>query len=252
MPKGNRPRWSPTGVRNGIEDIHIRKWNYFIDYVQDHFPPESGWVFRGHRKDTYKLEATIDREIKNKSETSRIRSEQLDRFKLAVRGKRGPNPPFYDEEKEWWSLGQHFGLLTPLLDWTRSPYTAAYFAFLTTAADDTKKRVVVALNKNLATTHGLDDDLEFFVPTSDENARVISQNGLFTFTRSGKSIEDLVEDRMHGSGEAVIKKVILPNEEREQALAGLELMNINHLTLFPDLHGASIYSNTRVYSDRVR
>jgi hypothetical protein len=252
MAKGNRPRWTPTGVKDGVEEVHIRKWNYFIDYVQDHFPPGSAWIFRGHRKDSYKLESTIDREISDKGQTTEIRQKQLERFKLAVRGKRGANPPNYEDEKEWWSLGQHFGLLTPLLDWTRSPYTAAYFAFLTTGSDDSKRRVVIALNKEVAQHNGLNNELEFFVPTSDENARVISQNGLFTYTRSGRPIEELVAEKFPGATEAVVRKIILPNDEREPAIAGLELMNINHLTLFPDLHGASIYSNTGVYAERNR
>jgi len=249
MAKGNRPRWTPTGVNDGIEEIHIRRWNYFIDYVQDHFPPDSSWVFRGHRKDTYKLESTIDRQIKDKARTKEIRSAQLERFKLAIRGKRGANPPAYTDEKEWWSIGQHFELLTPLLDWSNSPYTAAYFSFFKTGHDDTKKRVVIALNKEKVIDNGLKDEIEFFVPSSDENARVISQNGLFTYSESGKSIEELVKDKCAGLNEAVVKKIILPNDERENALAGLELMNINHLTLFPDLHGASIYSNTKLYTD---
>ena len=249
MAKGNRPRWTPTGVKDGIEEVHIRKWNYFIDYVQDHFPPDSNWIFRGHRKDTYKLESTIDRQIQDKTRTKEIRNAQLERFKLAIRGKRGANPPAYTDEKEWWSIGQHFELLTPLLDWSNSPYTAAYFSFFKTGSDDTKKRVVVALNKEKVLANGLQSELEFFVPSSDENARVISQNGLFTYSESGKSIEELVRDKCSGSSEPIVRKIILPNEERESALAGLELMNINHLTLFPDLHGASIYSNTKLYTD---
>lgn len=212
MAKGNKPRWTSTGVKNGIEEVHIRKWNYFIDYVQDHFPPDSSWIFRGHRKDTYKLESTIDRQINDKTRTKEIRSAQLERFKLAIRGKRGANPPAYTDEKEWWSIGQHYELLTPLLDWSRSPYTAAYFSFFKTGSDDTKKRVVVALNKEKVQANGLQNEIEFFVPSSDENARVISQNGLFTYSESGKSIEELVRDKCSDSLDPIVRKIIIPNE----------------------------------------
>ena len=66
MSRGNQPRWTSERVKDGIEEVHIRKWNYFIDYIQETFSPGCGWVHRGHRKDYYKLESTIDRKIADK------------------------------------------------------------------------------------------------------------------------------------------------------------------------------------------
>lgn len=247
MPRGNKPRWTSTGVKDGIEHVHIRKYRYFIDYIYENFTNDS-YIFRGHRKDTYKLESTLDRQIVNKLRILFSRESQLDTFKMAARGKRGTNPQQLNEPNEWWSLGQHHGLNTPLLDWTYSPFVAAYFAFFKTKGDDTKKRVIYALNKGKIETYlriKKKDDVTFFQPTSDENPRVLNQNGLFTITKKGEELENWVHDNFAGETKHILYKIFIPNSEREKCLESLCTMNINHITLFPDIYGAAIYTNIK-------
>ena len=45
-----------------------------------------------------------------------------------------------------WTIGQHYGLPTPLLDWTEVPYHAVYFIFYEKFKDEKGYRVVYALN----------------------------------------------------------------------------------------------------------
>jgi len=249
MAKGNLPRWSSPGLINGVQSIHLRQWKYFIDYIFYKLKTPSDYIFRGHRKDTYKLESTLDRAIKDKSLIPQVRADLLEEFKVSIRGKRGPNPIQYSQDADYWALGQHYGLHTPLLDWSHSPFVAAYFAFSQVKSDDTKKRVIFALNKTLIERKCKEmmfNEIAFFKPITDENTRVLNQNGLFSSSESGLELESWITQTFQGSQDSLLLKFYIPKEERRSCLTALDTMNINHITLFPDLYGASVYTNMKV------
>ncbi len=57
----------------------------------------------------------------------KYRDSYIREFEKASSGLRGVTPKILNRD-EWWALGRHYGLITPLLDWTEKPFIAAFFA----------------------------------------------------------------------------------------------------------------------------
>jgi hypothetical protein len=187
----------------------------------------------------------------------RLSAEHLEFFKYAARGRRGSNPPALSEN-DWWALGQHFGLATPLLDWTRSPFAAAYFAFEELSSEHDDYRVVYALDqdavlqKNYELSNGPSVErgrpsvIELIDPMSDENQRLVSQGALFTRAPIGTPIEWWVTHFFENSSDPVLLRIEIPGADRLACLRTLNRMNISHLSLFPDLSGSSRATNLKL------
>lgn len=241
---------------DGVMDVKLSSWRVFHSYVIDEMLEYSHYVWRGQRDSEWSLKSSIDRLVEiipRKKLTKGLIDAHLMKFKVATRGRRGVNPPRDISEDEWWALGQHNGLATPLLDWTRSPFVALYFAFEKSDSPKSGVRTVWALsgasslNSKLKAIHGNGENnmLQLIRPHQDENARLVSQGGLFTRAPLGQTVDDWVRSHAkHDEEDAIhLIRILIPDDSREECLRALNMMNINHMTLFPDLYGASQHCN---------
>lgn len=254
-------RWTEKDPVDGVMEVEFFSWKYFHDYVRQEMLEYSHYVWRGQRDSAWKLESSLDRLLKSRLKTHRpkLATQHLEKFKYAIRGRRGANPSRIDDENEWWALGQHQGLATPLLDWTESPFVALYFAFEKAERPSSGKRSVWALsgaeakNQEILAAHKGDDRapiLEFIRPRQDENARLVSQNGLFTRVPLGMTVDGWIEQNFQKSDRAPWLRLVIPEKERADFLRTLNKMNINHITLFPDLYGAGQHCNKALQIDK--
>ena len=249
-----------------IPVTRLESWREFTELLESDFFNRPGvqLVFRGHRRFDWSLMPTLGRLTTNGIVTEALAQVQLERFKRAVRG-RLSDAAMVDEDDELWSVGQHHGLMTPLLDWTYSPYVALFFAF---HKDDSKEeatnpyRAVYVLNKSFLAEHESETGIRVWEPRKDDHGRLVNQAGLFTFSPYDATIENklanvLADDELFEDEELraasedeqpdilarYICKIYIRNKERDDCLRHLRRMNVHHASLFPDLLGASEYCN---------
>jgi hypothetical protein len=246
-------------VENGVTTIKLNDYEDFDYVIREKLWDYPFMIYRGHTDAEWPLRTTLDRLFYKQHKRFPSLDDadsHLNIFKYATRGRlsQGWIP---EDNDSWWSLGQHFGLATPLLDWTESPYVAAYFAFSEPSeqnGDAKINRAIYALDPSEVQKKNKDLELHQQVriirPLLDQNPRLVNQRGLFTKLPLGNDLETWVQSNFDGEGvETVLIKIIIPASisDREKFLRLLNRKNINPLTLFPDLVGASLHTNNSIF-----
>ncbi len=205
-------------------------------------------MWRGQRQD-WPLTSSFDRKVQTKGQDDRANKLEahLDRFKNRM-NESFPNvlPP---DDVDTWALGQHYGLMSPLIDWSLSPYVAAYFGFAERREpNDDSYRYVYGLSRSLrrlmtkqkkaAKLLSTDRSVPFIEQLRYPSPRFIAQKGIFTKAFQGNDINKYVLSfaRKRPSKEVIVK-IRIPTRDRSECLRQLHLMNIDHTTLLLDIRG---------------
>lgn len=158
------------------------------------------------------------------------------------------------------TLAQHYGYPTPILDWTMSPYIAAYFAFVYAHTESTEGPTEISMEhiriyhfdleeyqRNFPQFQEINDinlHVSFLVTPPLDNPRVIPQQSISCISTID-DIETYLEYISKQNGKKYLSAYDLPISEAHKALKDLELMGITHASLFPGLDGMFAYLKRR-------
>lgn len=260
---------------SGVLKLNLASWNEFHTVVK-RFNDNADYIWRGQRcyGKRWPLKSSFDRKYSNSSNREIELDKIFKNFKQNLEClPHSKNKSFSDNEI--WAIGQHYGLPTPLLDWTECPYIAAYMAFFKKVkkgtSSQTKNRVVFALNrvlkryilkrKNIKTKEVLsrerfvefDLDKNNFDP--EHNQRLRNQRGKFTKAFEGDDIKVIIEKfvkkaKRKYDDKIILAEILIPNTVREECLTYLEeKKRITHGTIFPDYAGAVEICKIQLYGE---
>lgn len=177
------------------------------------------------------------------------RDRYLQAFQEAASGLRRNYPKDLSTD-EWWALGRHYGLTTPLLDWTEKPYISAFFA-LTGLWNRIRRGGSIVFDGNSVAVYRLfhnneleGDGLRIVRPKVDELGRIHGQRGLFTWLDSEVFFE-LQGFLDHTNKRHLLTRIILSDQALLDGLWDLHTHGTDYRLLYPDMEGAALHANTR-------
>jgi hypothetical protein len=242
--------------------IQLKTWNDYKSLVDQ---LSENWVFRGQADAEWGLQNAIER-------TDFIRFHKDVEANFLAEFQRGARNYLTRDEIpehliEWLALMQHHGAPTRLLDFTKSPFIAAYFAYeisysrserfvsiwainihflkmkaiekLSEHYEEHLKGSPSIINEELFEKIFFDNSCSIVFPVElfRMNRRYSLQQSLFVSTGNAAEpfmhqLQFLQEDMK----QAVIK-IEMPAAIKNQVLRDLQKMNLHRASLFPDLDG---------------
>jgi len=143
LQKVSEGMWEPERPVESIKDFHeLMEDNFYPGKETEGKDGLKDYIWRGEPKTNTHLISSFDRtirEAKRKDPRVELLKKHRQAFLYAARGRMDRLALSIAELKHYvqsrtlnenhlWAFGQHYGLATPLLDWTVSPYAALFFA----------------------------------------------------------------------------------------------------------------------------
>lgn len=240
-------------VVSGSKPSYVASVGELVEIVTDMSADNRILWYRGHRMASWDVLPSIHRgytPLEERNLTNRFRSRAAIRYSTT---------PEYDASAGWLSLMQHYGLPTRLLDWTRSPLIAAYFALEQDMPGGTPRKgdavVWVLLPHQLNLNEGFSPPVTpsidahmceemlspAFTDKSKENNKILAamasetdmrlfvQQGCFTVHSCRQAL-----NRKHGNSE-FLHPIVIREKNAARMAAQISACGFRQGDIFPDL-----------------
>ena len=237
-----------------MRNVRVVRYGGWVEFTRDLFTELFGdgifrpgrYLFRGSADADWGLSSYFDRRFATVPLEQRLLlwDRLVEEWRHGCEDA-GVAPSILDEDRKLWALGQHHGLPTRLLDWSVSPYVAAFFAFAEHLTNQPNRHHQVAVwvlhldNPVWSRRSGV----EVVAAPALENVRLRNQGGRFTLCRA--SIGTLEEYVERFADDVALTKCVLPAAEAGRALSDLDAMGITGAELFADLSGIATLATMR-------
>ena len=247
---------------NNIDEVLENLLNLGIEALSD-------CVFRGHNDNSWGLQSSLDRYANSHPEVSLEDLREPKELGCFLDIFRGHYDALVDKsnlnDDELWQVAQHHGLPTPLLDVSKSPMVALFFALFNKDVNDGSKACIWQIDRMLLSLmnreveeflDGLDENdgmrkmlgtVDYIAGHSTYSPRQYAQQGGFIrwkffmelplalkYWETSKAIT-------HAPSRSLLRKIEfnVNRDELLEAFHKLSLMNIAPRSLFPDVSGAA-------------
>lgn len=226
-------------------DRRIYTWNIFKKYISTIDTERGNNIYRGQRDLEWNLCASFYRNGRN----DLLRYSRSDVPMLAHHINAVSSYKYdlnkMDEFGALINLGQHHGYPTPLLDWTESPYVAAFFAYESIPKHVKKGKVRIYIFNQSEWRKRTYQSISIIDPRPTvtvsvlpaiNNNRAIPQQSVYTFSNM-EDTERFIRYYEHVLNFRFLTVIDLPVGIRNEVLEDLRYMGITAGSLFPGFDG---------------
>lgn len=218
------------------ETVRIDSFAQLHDLIQRYDARHT--IYRGVKNAEYRLVPKIGRDRPHEMKAEDL--EKIEKRVLRIFKDRAiaylDHPPRNDWE--WLAIAQHHGLPTRLLDWSRNPLIATYFAV---SEKNSNTDSAIYIYKLHSRKHNIDPDrhsspfeidiVRLYHP-SHVTRRIIAQDGLFTVHPHPQEPMEETE---------TVDKIVIAGSYRAELRQILHNYGVHVASMFPDLDGLAEY-----------